>query len=66
MQLYNSGLLYRSRQLVNWSCTLRSAISDIEVRKKREAGWRSWTLAAGSCVCLSQALDILLHPSITW
>ena len=26
-------LIYRSTQLVNWSCTLKSAISDIEVRK---------------------------------
>lgn len=34
VRLYNSGLLYRSRQLVNWSCTLRSAISDIEVESR--------------------------------
>lgn len=38
VRLYNSGLLYRSRQLVNWSCTLRSAISDIEVRKREKGG----------------------------
>uniref|UniRef100_A0ABB5UQM1 Valine--tRNA ligase, mitochondrial n=1 Tax=Sus scrofa TaxID=9823 RepID=A0ABB5UQM1_PIG len=31
VRLYKAGLLYRSRQLVNWSCALRSAISDIEV-----------------------------------
>lgn len=54
VRLYNLGLLYRSRQLVNWSCTLRSAISDIEVRKRREAGWQGQALAAGSYVCLSQ------------
>ncbi|XP_076414290.1 valine--tRNA ligase, mitochondrial isoform X2 [Peromyscus maniculatus bairdii] len=34
VRLYNSGLLYRNRQLVNWSCTLRSAISDIEVESR--------------------------------
>ncbi|CAG2100961.1 unnamed protein product [Medioppia subpectinata] len=31
--LHEQGLIYRSNRLVNWSCTLRSAISDIEVDK---------------------------------
>ncbi|XP_037375238.1 valine--tRNA ligase, mitochondrial [Talpa occidentalis] len=34
VQLYKAGLLYRNRQLVNWSCALRSAISDIEVEHR--------------------------------
>ncbi|XP_076772914.1 valine--tRNA ligase, mitochondrial isoform X2 [Arvicanthis niloticus] len=34
VRLYDSGLLYRNHQLVNWSCTLRSAISDIEVESR--------------------------------
>ncbi|XP_055453013.1 valine--tRNA ligase, mitochondrial [Psammomys obesus] len=34
VQLHRAGLLYRSRQLVNWSCALRSAISDIEVESR--------------------------------
>ncbi|XP_027626772.1 valine--tRNA ligase, mitochondrial [Tupaia chinensis] len=34
VRLYEAGLLYRSRQLVNWSCALRSAISDIEVESR--------------------------------
>ncbi|KAM6185035.1 valine--tRNA ligase, mitochondrial [Rhynchocyon petersi] len=34
VRLYKAGLLYRNRQLVNWSCTLRSAISDIEVESR--------------------------------
>lgn len=34
VRLYEAGLLYRSQQLVNWSCTLRSAISDIEVESR--------------------------------
>ncbi|XP_006215367.3 valine--tRNA ligase, mitochondrial isoform X1 [Vicugna pacos] len=34
VRLYKAGLLYRSRQLVNWSCTLRSAISDVEVESR--------------------------------
>ena len=39
VRLYKAGLLYRSRQLVNWSCALRSAISDIEVRQRRRGGF---------------------------
>lgn len=31
VQLHDSGDIYRSNRLVNWSCTLKSAISDIEV-----------------------------------
>ena len=31
IRLHDEGLIYRSRRLVNWSCTLNSAISDIEV-----------------------------------
>jgi len=31
--LHEEGTIYRSNRLVNWSCSLRSAISDIEVDK---------------------------------
>ena len=31
VQMHEKGVIYRSKRLVNWSCTLRSAISDIEV-----------------------------------
>ena len=31
-------IFYRSNRLVNWSCTLKSAISDIEVDKVELAG----------------------------
>ncbi|XP_058410832.1 valine--tRNA ligase, mitochondrial isoform X1 [Diceros bicornis minor] len=34
VRLHKAGLLYRSQQLVNWSCALRSAISDIEVENR--------------------------------
>ncbi|GCC38954.1 hypothetical protein chiPu_0022904, partial [Chiloscyllium punctatum] len=30
IQLHDDGVIYRSTRLVNWSCTLNSAISDIE------------------------------------
>lgn len=33
VRLHEDGSIYRSSRLVNWSCTLRSAISDIEVDK---------------------------------
>ncbi|XP_003422517.2 valine--tRNA ligase, mitochondrial isoform X1 [Loxodonta africana] len=38
VRLYKAGLLYRNRQLVNWSCALRSAISDIEVESRALPG----------------------------
>lgn len=31
VRLHDEGIIYRSNRLVNWSCTLKSAISDIEV-----------------------------------
>ncbi|CAH0546633.1 unnamed protein product [Brassicogethes aeneus] len=33
VRLHEDGTIYRSNRLVNWSCTLKSAISDIEVDK---------------------------------
>jgi valyl-tRNA synthetase len=33
IRLKESGIIYRSNRLVNWSCTLNSAISNIEVDK---------------------------------
>lgn len=33
VRLHEDGCIYRSSRLVNWSCSLRSAISDIEVDK---------------------------------
>ncbi|XP_033219873.1 valine--tRNA ligase isoform X2 [Belonocnema kinseyi] len=38
VQLHDDGVIYRSTRLVNWSCTLKSAISDIEVDKVELAG----------------------------
>ncbi|MFT9062328.1 MAG: valine--tRNA ligase [Acetobacter persici] len=36
--LYNEGLIYRDRRLVNWDPVFRSAISDLEVESKDVAG----------------------------
>ncbi|XP_050394719.1 valine--tRNA ligase, partial [Patella vulgata] len=38
VRLHDMGLIYRSVRLVNWSCALNSAISDIEVDKKELEG----------------------------
>ncbi|XP_013380246.1 valine--tRNA ligase [Lingula anatina] len=38
VRLHEEGIIYRSTRLVNWSCTLNSAISDIEVDKKEITG----------------------------
>lgn len=38
VRMHDSGVIYRSNRLVNWSCTLNSAISDIEVDKKELTG----------------------------
>ncbi|XP_076647855.1 valyl-tRNA synthetase isoform X2 [Halictus rubicundus] len=38
IRLHNEGVIYRSNRLVNWSCTLKSAISDIEVDKVELTG----------------------------
>ncbi|XP_015790635.1 valine--tRNA ligase [Tetranychus urticae] len=33
VRLHEEGLIYRAKRLINWCCTLNSAISDIEVDK---------------------------------
>ena len=38
VRLHEDGTIYRSNRLVNWSCTLKSAISDIEVDKIELSG----------------------------
>lgn len=38
VKLHEKGLIYRAKRLVNWSCTLKSAISDIEVNKMELTG----------------------------
>eukprot|EP00795_Rhopilema_esculentum_P010703 gene10703-19476_t len=38
VRLHEQGLIYRANRLVNWSCALNSAISDIEVDKTEITG----------------------------
>ena len=41
VELYNQGLLYRDKRLVNWDPGLRTAISDLEV-ETREINGKFW------------------------
>ena len=38
VQLYNEGLIYRGKRLVNWDPVLMSAVSDLEVESEEEDG----------------------------
>ncbi|MCJ8312899.1 MAG: valine--tRNA ligase, partial [Saccharospirillaceae bacterium] len=39
VQLFDEGLIYRGKRLVNWDPTLHTAISDLEVENKEENGF---------------------------
>ncbi len=51
VQLYEQGLIYRGKRLVNWDPTLKTAVSDLEVESEEEDGflWHiSYPLEDGS------------------
>ncbi len=51
VQLYEQGLIYRGKRLVNWDPELKSAVSDLEVENEEEDGflWHiAYPLADGS------------------
>ncbi|NDF44267.1 MAG: valine--tRNA ligase, partial [Betaproteobacteria bacterium] len=51
VQLYQQGLIYRGKRLVNWDPVLQSAVSDLEVESEEEDGslWHiRYNLADGS------------------
>ncbi|WP_397408955.1 valine--tRNA ligase [Polaromonas sp.] len=51
VQLYEQGLIYRGKRLVNWDPVLKSAVSDLEVESEEEDGflWHiAYPLADGS------------------
>ena len=39
VRLYEQGLIYRGKRLVNWDPVLQSAVSDLEVESEEEDGW---------------------------
>ncbi len=50
VQLYQQGLIYRGKRLVNWDPILQSAVSDLEVESEEEDGslWHiAYPLASG-------------------
>ncbi|WP_398497314.1 valine--tRNA ligase [Variovorax sp.] len=51
VKLYEEGLIYRGKRLVNWDPTLKTAVSDLEVESEEEDGWLwhiAYPLADGS------------------
>src|SRR5207253_3744780 len=38
VQLFDDGLIYRGKRLVNWDPTLGTAVSDLEVENEEETG----------------------------
>jgi valyl-tRNA synthetase len=53
VRLYNEGLIYRGKRLVNWDVKLGTAVSDLEVVQEEEDGfmWHiNYPLADGSSV----------------
>ena len=56
VRLYDDGLIYRGKRLVNWDPTLGTAVSDLEVESEEEQGklWQiRYPLADGSGVASS-------------
>ena len=54
LRLHAEGLIYRDNRLVNWCCRLRTAVSDIEVRRpcwraREGRGWRARCAHFGRC-----------------
>jgi valyl-tRNA synthetase len=61
VKLYNEGLLYRDKRLVNWDPKLKTAISDLEVETREIAGSFThirYPLADG--VCLADGRDHII------
>ncbi len=51
VRLYEQGLIYRGKRLVNWDPVLKSAVSDLEVESEEEDGWLwhiAYPLASGA------------------
>ena len=44
VQLYEEGLIYRGKRLVNWDPVLKTAVSDLEVESEEEDGFL-WHIA---------------------
>ena len=61
VRLHQEGLIYRENRLVNWCCTLHTAVSDIEVGRLRPPP----PLPALPYTPLLQCCCVLMTPSWT-
>ncbi|HEX6362003.1 MAG TPA: valine--tRNA ligase, partial [Albitalea sp.] len=65
VRLYDEGLVYRGKRLVNWDPVLKSAVSDLEVESEEEEG-RLWHIrypladASGSLVVATTRPETML------
>ncbi|OAU97204.1 Valyl-tRNA synthetase [Moraxella catarrhalis] len=60
VRLYDEGLIYRGKRLVNWDCKLKTAISDLEVENRDEKGFMyhvRYPFAAGQTDANGASLD---------
>ncbi|UYZ71148.1 valine--tRNA ligase [Moraxella bovis] len=60
VRLYDEGLIYRKKRLVNWDCKLKTAISDLEVENRDEKGFMyhvRYPFAAGQTDANGASLD---------
>jgi valyl-tRNA synthetase len=65
VRLYNEGLIYRGKRLVNWDPKLHTAVSDLEVvRRKKTASCGTsatrWPTARGSLTVATTRPETML------
>lgn len=63
MRMYDMGLIYRDTRCIHWSCSLQSAISDIEVSDHPSHSNRS--VRHGRCYVV-QALQPGYQFNLRW
>ncbi|NQX79313.1 MAG: valine--tRNA ligase, partial [Hyphomicrobiaceae bacterium] len=57
VDLYNDGLIYKDKRLVNWDPEFESAVSDLEVELRNHTGTFKWAVDDLDNECQSKALD---------
>jgi len=64
VQLYNEGLIYRDKRLVNWDPKLHTAISDLEV-ESRETKGHMWQRSSSTHTFLALSNEPVLASNVT-
>ncbi|VUZ43657.1 unnamed protein product [Hymenolepis diminuta] len=62
VRMHEGGLIYRKERLVNWCCTLQSAISDIEVDKVELTGRTSFNVPGYAKPVIFGVLTSFAYP----